>query len=108
VRHILLDVWLADGSRLARVEPLRALLLSVAKVGGATVLAERFEQFQPHGVTGFLLLAESHLSLHTWVENQHAAIDLMTCGDIDIAAMLSLLRGELRPVRERCREVARD
>src|SRR5947208_765663 len=67
-RHVLYDVWVEDRTLLATVEPLQDLLCWAAKSGGATVLHSHFHQFDPHGVTGFILLAESHISIHTWVD----------------------------------------
>lgn len=52
--------------------------------GGATVLQSHIHRFEPTGVTAFLLLAESHCSLHTWPEERAAELDVFTCGpDID-------------------------
>jgi len=107
IRHILLDIWVSDADKLALAEPLRSLFLDAALAGGARILAERFEQFEPSGVTGFVLLAESHLSVHTWVEQRHAAIDLLTCGRLDVYPMLRTLRQGLAPNRERCRSFER-
>ena len=106
-RHVLYDVWVPDSTRIARVAPLQRLCLDAANAGGATVLFARFEQFEPAGVTGFVLLAESHLSIHTWVAENQALVNILTCGALDIAAMLSVLRQGLGPIRERCRMLDR-
>src|SRR5205814_9039612 len=82
-RHVLYDAWVEDPAVLARVEPIRELMCRAAEAGGATVLHEYFHQFNPHGVTGFLLLAESHISVHTWVDEGFAAFDIFTCGNMD-------------------------
>ena len=47
---------------------------------GATVLGESFHPFQPQGVSGVVVIAESHLSIHTWPEYGYAAVDIFTCG----------------------------
>ncbi|PIT92811.1 MAG: adenosylmethionine decarboxylase [Candidatus Harrisonbacteria bacterium CG10_big_fil_rev_8_21_14_0_10_42_17] len=47
---------------------------------GATILHEKFHKFSPQGLTGYLLLAESHASIHTWPEHNYAAVDIFTCG----------------------------
>ena len=60
---------------------LRESLLSAAKEAGATMVGESFHQFAPQGVSGVVLIAESHLFLHTWPEYGYAAIDIFTCGD---------------------------
>ena len=53
----------------------------MANEAGATVLGESFHQFNPHGVSGVVVIAESHLFIHTWPEHGYAAVDIFTCGD---------------------------
>ena len=50
---------------------------------GATIVGEAFHHFSPHGVSGTLVIAESHLSIHTWPESGYVAIDIFTCGDLE-------------------------
>ena len=59
------------------------MLHAAASAGGATVVGEEFYAFPNGAVTGVLLLAQSHLSIHTWPELALANVDLLTCGDID-------------------------
>ena len=99
-RHLLYDLWVDDPTLLQRVEPLRAMLLSATRDSGATVLADHFHQFEPHGVTGVLLLAESHLSIHTWPEEGLITVDVFTCGTMDTTLILQRLRDALSPHRE--------
>ncbi len=99
-RHVLYDVWVADPTLLERVPPLEDLLRRAALAGGATILHSYFHPFAPCGVTGFLLLAESHLSVHTWPEEGFAAFDIFSCGDMDTEAIVSTIRDALAPVRE--------
>ena len=64
-------------------------LVSAAREAGATVIDQSFHQFAPQGVSGVVLIAESHLSLHTWPEHAYAAVDIFTCGTtvkIEVAA----------------------
>ncbi len=107
VRHLLLDLWLDDPALLERVELWQELLLSAARDSGATILTHHFHQFSPAGVTGFLLLAESHLSVHTWPETGLAAIDIFTCGAMDPGVIIAHLRRRLHPCRERLTWVKR-
>ena len=106
-RHVLYDVWLADGAPLERVKPLEALMQRAALEGGATILHAYFHPFAPTGVTGFVLLAESHLSVHTWPEERFAAFDIFSCGNMDTARIVEVLREGLRPVREDLRLIQR-
>lgn len=96
-RHVLYDVWVDDRAVIATVEPVKDLLCRAAHAGGATILHSYFHQFSPHGVTGFLLLAESHISVHTWVDEGFAAFDIFTCGNMDTNKALEVIREGLRP-----------
>jgi S-adenosylmethionine decarboxylase len=81
-RHVLLDLWGCQG--LGDLEHVRNTLRAAAIATGATILADSFHHFgQGMGVSGTLLLAESHASIHTWPEIGHATIDMFTCGDCD-------------------------
>ena len=54
---------------------------AAATEAGATVVEKAFHQFNPHGVSGVVIVAESHLFIHTWPEYGYAAVDIFTCGD---------------------------
>lgn len=100
-RHVLYDLWCNDATLLEHVPPLEELLTHAALAGGATILHSYFHPFAPCGVTGFLLLAESHLSVHTWPEEGFAAFDIFSCGDMDTDRIVRTIRDALHPVRER-------
>ncbi|MGB0371112.1 MAG: adenosylmethionine decarboxylase [Opitutales bacterium] len=59
-------------------------LVSAAKGAGATVVSSHFHHFSPHGVSGVVVIAESHITLHTWPEIGYAALDVFTCGHPDL------------------------
>ncbi|MBA3530357.1 MAG: adenosylmethionine decarboxylase [Ardenticatenales bacterium] len=105
--HLLYDVWMEDRELLKWVAPWPALLRHAAQQSGATVLAEQFHQFEPHGVTGVLLLSESHISVHTWPEEGLAVLDLFTCGSADMARVVGWLREQLCPYQESLTTVER-
>ncbi|MEM0963535.1 MAG: adenosylmethionine decarboxylase, partial [Bacteroidota bacterium] len=77
------------------------------RAAGATVLGAQFHQFQPEGVTGIVLLSESHASVHTWPEAGLVTLDVFTCGALDAAAIVDAIRQRVSPVRERVTAVAR-
>lgn len=106
-RHLLYDLWVDAPETLRWAPPLRRLLVEAARQCGATVLADRFHQFEPHGVTGILLLAESHVSIHTWPEEGLATLDVFTCGTMDAEGIIEAVRTALRPSKERLTTVAR-
>ena len=106
-RHVLYDAWVEDREILATVEPMREIMCRAAEAGGATVLHEYFHQFAPTGVTGFLLLAESHISVHTWVDEGFAAFDIFTCGPMNTDRVLEVIRDGLKPKHASVRRIVR-
>ena len=80
-KHLLLELKGCDKEVLNDVAFLKGALLAAASECGATVLGESFHQFNPHGVSGVMVIAESHLFIHTWPEYGYAAADIFTCGN---------------------------
>jgi len=70
-----------DEQRLVDIDTIRTMLIEAAKVSRATIMESAFHRFQPQGVSGTVILAESHLAIHTWPEKGYAAMDFYTCGD---------------------------
>jgi len=62
------------------IEHIKQSLEEAARLCGVTVLHSKFHEFIPQGFTGYLLLAESHISIHTWPEHGYVALDIFTCG----------------------------
>jgi S-adenosylmethionine decarboxylase len=84
-----LDAWVRQASVLTDAEELRTILHAGAAAGGATVLGEEFCVFPNRAVTGVLVLAQSHLSIHTWPEFALANVDLLTYGDVRGEAVIA-------------------
>ena len=80
-RHCILELYQCDLAKLNDEAFIRTTITSSAKVAGATLINLVTHSFKPQGVTGLALLAESHISIHTWPEIGYAAIDVFTCGD---------------------------
>jgi S-adenosylmethionine decarboxylase proenzyme len=80
-RHLLGEYHGCDRELLDRPEHIRAELLAAVARSGATPIQEFVHNFTPHGVTGIVVIAESHFAIHTWPEYAFAAVDLFTCGD---------------------------
>ena len=79
--HYLVDFKQCDPGTIERVEVTRAIFLEAAREAKATVIGELFYQFEPVGVSGVLLIAESHVSVHTWPEDRFVSVDIFTCGE---------------------------
>jgi len=82
-KHVLMDIEQADPALLNDPQYLTDLMESAAAFIGVTVLHTHSHQFSPQGVTAFVMLAESHMSIHTWPESGDAALDVFTCGEAD-------------------------
>ncbi len=79
-RHLLVELYGCDPELLKKVDAVREIMVSAAKACKATVVDVAFHEFKPFGVSGVVVIAESHLSIHTWPEYRYAAVDIFTCG----------------------------
>ena len=79
-KHLLLELYGCDYEKLNDESFLRCSLNRAAKLAKATVLNLISNKFEPQGVTAIALLAESHISIHTWPESNYSAVDIFTCG----------------------------
>ena len=81
-KHLLLELKDCDAGLLNDIDYLSEALPEVARLIGATVIKDAFYQFSPQGISGVVIIAESHISIHTWPEYSYAAVDVFTCGDV--------------------------
>ena len=79
-KHLLLELYRCNYEKLNDESFLRCALNRAAKLANATVLNLISNKFEPQGVTAIALLAESHISIHTWPESNYSAVDIFTCG----------------------------
>ena len=77
--HVIVDVWQA--TRLDDIKHMDAVLRRIVEACGATLLHIHLHHFTPTGISGVAVLAESHISVHTWPERSFAAFDVFMCGD---------------------------
>lgn len=78
--HIVAELSLCDPEILTDLEGVRTAMVNAAEVANAEVREVVFHRFIPHGVSGVVVISESHLSIHTWPEIGYAAVDIYTCG----------------------------
>jgi S-adenosylmethionine decarboxylase len=90
-----MDAWVRNASVLTDLERLRTIMYDAAEAGDVTVLGEEFCVFDNGAVTGVLVLAQSHLSIHTWPEFALANIDLLSYGDLRGADVIRWIGGWL-------------
>jgi len=80
-RHIVCELSGCRPTLLSDIHGIAAMMIAAAKAARATVMESAFYRFEPQGVSGTVILAESHISIHTWPEKGYAAMDFYTCGD---------------------------
>jgi S-adenosylmethionine decarboxylase len=96
--HLIIDLWGAEG--LDDLDHVEAALKACVEASGATLLHIHLHHFTPNqGISGVAVLAESHISIHTWPENGYAALDVFMCGDARPHAAIEVLREAFRPDR---------
>ena len=104
--HLLIDLWGAEN--LTDPTHIDAALRDAALESGATILHSHFHHFSPNGgVSGVVVLAESHISIHTWPERGFAAVDIFMCGACDPHRALPILRRAFSPAEIRLDEQRR-
>lgn len=106
-KHYVLNLYGVDFSLLDDLEFLLQLLTDAAIVSEATILDRSYHKFQPQGVTIILLLAESHISIHTVPEKGEAYADVFTCSEIDPVIGCHKIIEELKPKSYKLELIAR-
>lgn len=79
-RQLIAELYGCAPDRLTDKDAIAAAMNAAALACGATIVDSVFHLFNPHGVSGVVIIAESHLTIHTWPEHGYAAIDVFTCG----------------------------
>ena len=102
IRHVLgcqlvAELYGCDAGLLDDLDAITRLMLEAASASGATIVGHRIHRFSPHGVSGVVIITESHLTIHTWPEYGYAAVDIFTCG-VTVQPMIAVeqLREALR------------
>ena len=79
--HILVEFYNCNPTTMNQPDVIEHHMNKAAELAGATSVSSTLHHFSPHGVSGVVVIAESHLTIHTWPEYGYAAVDLFTCGD---------------------------
>jgi S-adenosylmethionine decarboxylase len=106
-RHLLLEFF-GCNEAVDSPDAFRAAIPEAVEAIGATLLNLHVHTFSPQGVTGLAVLAESHMSLHSWPEHRYLAADVFTCGDrVEPLKAIDVLRRHFRPARVEVLEIER-
>ena len=81
-RHLLLELFDCDSDSINNLEAVKSSLIEAARRAQATIVDVVFHEFNPFGISGVVVIAESHLSIHTWPEYRYAAVDVFSCGEV--------------------------
>jgi len=98
--QVVLDLYDCETTHLDDLEWVKTTLVNAALAAGATIVQTVFHKFAPWGISGVVVIAESHLAIHIWPENRYAAVDVFTCGEnvqMDVAS--AFLKREFRARR---------
>lgn len=80
-KHIIAELYGVHKDLISREEQVKKIVDRVIKEAKIEVVGSLYKQFNPHGVTGIVLISESHISIHTWPEYELVNLDIFTCGD---------------------------
>lgn len=106
--HLLVELWGCDEETLDDVNHISVILQEAADAARVTVLDFKMHHFRPQGVSGVVVIAESHITIHTWPERGYAAADIFTCGSrCDPRAAASKMRVLLGATRTSITEIQR-
>ena len=107
-RHILAEYYSCDISTLDTISLLEDCMRDAVLASGATIIDTKFHHFSPYGVSGVIVIAESHMAIHTWPEYGYAAIDFFTCGDrVDPWKAFDHMKQVLKPQTYSTKELKR-
>ena len=99
-RHLLLELFDCDAEAINSLDTVKASMVEAAKRAQATIVDVVFHEFNPFGISGVVVIAESHLAIHIWPEHRYAAVDVFTCGDsVQMDVATALLAREFRSRR---------
>ena len=80
-KHFIVELYGCDPQLISHHNSVEAVLLRAAKQAKANIIDYYFHEFSPYGVSGFIIISQSHLSIHTWPEHGYCAIDIFTCSE---------------------------
>jgi S-adenosylmethionine decarboxylase len=81
-RHVISDLWECNANFLDNIEFIEKVMVDAALEAGADIREITFHKFHPQGISGVIIISESHLTIHSFPEHRYASIDIYTCGEI--------------------------
>ena len=107
-RHVLAEIYDCSAEILNDVKAVEQIMVRAALAAGADIREVVFHMFSPQGVSGVVVISESHLAIHTWPEHRYAAVDVFTCGDtVDPWVSCNFIKREFSAQRMEAKEIER-
>jgi len=107
-RHVLAEIYGCTEEILNNIQLVEKIMVKAALVAGAEIREVAFHKFSPQGVSGVVVISESHLAIHTWPELGYAAVDVFTCGDsVDPWVSCNYIKNEFAAQRMEAKEIKR-
>ncbi|WP_037572651.1 adenosylmethionine decarboxylase, partial [Spirochaeta cellobiosiphila] len=108
-QQFVVDLYDCNPDIISHVDGVRSALLKAAELSGAHIVDNVFHQFSPYGVSGVVVIAESHLAIHTWPEHSYCAVDYFTCSkDIDWQRAFESLKEDFESSSYDVKEIKRE
>ena len=98
--HLIAELFDCNELHLNDVKKVEEVMMAAAELSSATIIKPFFHKCSPYGISGVIVIAESHFTIHTWPEYGYAAVDVFTCGDLEYQKALDYIKTELES--ERC------
>jgi S-adenosylmethionine decarboxylase len=98
--HLIAELFNCNELHINDLKKVEEVMMAAAELSSATIIKPFFHKFSPYGISGVIVIAESHFTIHTWPEYGYAAVDIFTCGDLNYQAALDHIKSELEA--ERC------
>lgn len=95
-KHLIIELYDCNPEAIKQVQSVEKIMLEATKAARGTIVAHTFHQFSPYGVSGAVIISESHLTIHTWPEYGYCAVDIFTCGDLDNDAAFEVIKNGLQ------------
>ena len=91
-KHLIIELYECGEALLSDPKQIEIIMQETALAMGATIVQSNFHHFTPLGVSGVVIIKESHLTIHTWPEHGYAAVDVFTCGEIQFEKGVDFLK----------------
>ena len=94
-KHLIIDSYNCDKDAINSVEDVKSLIRELSAAINVTILQEGYQEYTPKGITGFAVVSESHIAVHTWPEYRYVGVDIFSCKPINLDTVLNTLNGRI-------------